>query len=137
MWLQSLDTINKQKNENNSRLPSILSNCISSYYFPYWKGTLGSDVLGMVCGLLILSNYRLFPENRRRAENECATDPHLQFDSKMLGSQVVTRNSLNVWWLYLNFDSPFQHTSERTFSITLLSNWFGFRLIWKLKVLEY
>lgn len=67
--LWSLDTINKGKNECDSRPPSIFSNYISSSCFPYWKGTLGFDVLGVVYRMLILSKYRLFSENQVDAAN--------------------------------------------------------------------
>ena len=64
LWLWSLDTINKGKNEYDSRSPSIFSNYISSYYFPYWKGILGFDVFVMVYRMLVLANYRLFSKNQ-------------------------------------------------------------------------
>lgn len=56
LWLLSLDTINKGKNEYDFRPSSIFSNYISSYYFLYWKGTLRFYVLGMVYRMLVFSN---------------------------------------------------------------------------------
>ena len=70
LWLWSLDTINKGKNKYDSRPPTTFSNYISSYYFPYWKGTLGFDVLGMLYRMLLLMLLSHFSRVRL-----CATHP--------------------------------------------------------------
>lgn len=111
LWLWSLDSINKGKNEHDSRSPSIFSNCISSYDFPYWKGTLGFDVFSMVYRMLILSNFRLFSGNQVAAANSVQhVCTYLQcsiINSILLRRQVVSGRNHSTGWFYLGFSFPF------------------------------
>ena len=103
LWLWSLDTINKGKNKYDSRPPTTFSNYVSSYYFPYWKGTLGFDVLGMLYRMLLLLLLSHFSCVRL-----CVT-PSLGF-------------SRQEHWSGLPFPSPMHESEQWKWSCSAMSD---------------